>query len=53
MDRKGMDPVQHSFKEGFDDLKVNIQRLADFMAVGITDNRETANEVKQLVDDVR
>ena len=47
-----MDPVQRSVKEGFDDLKVNIQCLAYFMAFGITDNRETAKEVKQLVDDV-
>ena len=41
MERKSMDPVQRSVKEGFDDLKVNIQRLADFMVVGITNNRET------------
>ena len=50
MDRRGVDPVQRNVKEGFDDLKVNIQRLADFVAVGITDNRETAKEVKKLVE---
>ena len=48
-----MDLVQQSVKEGFDDFKVNIQSLADFVAVGITNNRETAKEVKQLVEDVR
>ena len=47
-----MDPVQRSVKEGFDELKVNIQHLADFVDVGITDNREITKEVKQLVDDV-
>ena len=48
-----MDLVHRSVKEGFDDLKVNIQHLANFVAVGITDSGETAKEVKQLVDDVR
>ena len=53
MERRGMDPVQRTVKEGFDDLKVNIQCLTDFVVVGIIDNRETAKEVKQLVEDVR
>ena len=52
MEHRRMDHVQRSVKEGFDDLKVNIQRLADFVAIEITDNRETAKEVKQLVEDV-
>ena len=34
-------------------MKVNIQCLVDFVAVGIIDNRETTKEVNQLVDDVR
>ena len=48
-----MDPVQCSVKESFDDLKVNIRCLEDFVAVGISDNREMTKDVKQLVDDVR
>ena len=46
MDRRRID-------EGFIDMKINIQRLPDIVAIGITDSRETAKEVKQLVDDVR
>ena len=38
--------------EGFIDMNINIQRLSDIVSIGITDSRETANEVKQLVDDV-
>ena len=53
MELRGMDLVQRSFKEGFDDLKVNIQRLVYFVVVGITDNREMTKEVKQVVDDVQ
>ena len=34
-------------------MKVNIQHLADFVAVGITDNKETTKDAKQLADDVR
>ena len=52
MDRRRMDPIERSVKEGFDDLKVNIQHLLDFVTIGITDNRETAKEVKQLIDEV-
>ena len=37
---------------GLADLKVNIQRLYDIVAIGIMDNRETAKEVKKLVDEV-
>ena len=48
-----MDLVQRTVKEGFDALKVNIQCLTDFVVVGITDNRETTKEVRQLMDDVR
>ena len=51
MKQRGMDLVQRTVREGFDDLKVNIRCLADFVATGITDNRETTKEVKQLVDD--
>ena len=50
MEHRGMDLVQRSVKEGFDDLKVNIQRHADFVVVGISDNREMTKENKQLVD---
>ena len=32
------------------DLKVNIQRLYDIVAIGIMDSRETAKEVKNPVD---
>lgn len=46
MDRRRID-------DGFVDLKINIQRLSDIVAIEITDGRETAKEVKQLVDDVR
>ena len=35
---------------GLVDMKVNIQRLYDIVAIGIMDNRETAKEVKNLVD---
>ena len=31
-------------------LKVNIQHLYDIVAIGIIDSRETAKEVKNLVD---
>ena len=31
-------------------LKVNIQRSYEMVAIGIMDNRETAKEVKNLVD---
>ena len=34
-------------------MKFNIQLLVDFVGIGIIDNRETAKEVKPLVDDVR
>ena len=37
---------------GLADLKVNIQCLYDIVAIGIMDNRETAKEVKKLVDEV-
>ena len=37
---------------GLADLKVNIQRLYDIVAIGIVDNRETAKEFKKLVDEV-
>ena len=53
MDRKRIDSIERSVDEGFIDLKINIQHLSDFVFVGITYNRETAKEVKQLVDDVR
>ena len=36
--------------EGLADLKVNIRRLYEMVAIGIMDNRETAKEVKNLVD---
>lgn len=35
---------------GLADLKVNIQRLYEMVAIGIMDSRETAKEVKTLVD---
>ena len=35
---------------GLADLKVNIHRLYEMVAIGIMDNRETAKEVKNLVD---
>ena len=35
---------------GIRDLKVNIQRLYNFVAIGIMDSRETTKEVKKLVD---
>ena len=53
MEHKRLDPVERSVREGFDDLKINIQCRSDFVAMGITDNRETAKEVKQLVEDAR
>ena len=53
MERTRIDPAERSVREGFDDLKINIQRLSDFVAIEITNNRETAKEVKQLVEDVR
>ena len=53
MERRGMDPIQRNVKEVLDDLKINIQGLADFMDVGVAENRETKKYVKQLVDDVR
>ena len=36
--------------EGLTDLKVNIRRLYEMVAIGIMDNRETAKEIKNLVD---
>ena len=36
--------------EGLADLKVNIRRLYEMEAIGIMVNRETAKEVKNLVD---
>ena len=53
MDRKRIDSIERSVDEGFIDLKINIQHLSDFVFVGITYNRETVKEVKQLVEDVR
>ena len=35
---------------GLADLKVNIQRLYDIVAIGIMDSKETAKEVRNLVD---
>ena len=35
---------------GIRDLKVNIQRLYNVVAIGIMDSRETAKEVKKLID---
>ena len=37
---------------GFNDLKINIQRLYEIVSIGITNNREVAKEVKKLVDEV-
>ena len=53
MDRKRIDAIERSFDEGFIDLKINIERLSNFVAVEIIDNRDTAKEVKELVEDVR
>ena len=53
MDYRGSGSRQHSVKEGLDDLKKNIRRLAEFVAVGIIDNMEMVSDVKQLVADVR
>ena len=39
--------------EGLINLKINVQHLSDFVAIGIIDNRSTSKEVKNLVDDVR
>ena len=36
--------------EGLVDLKVNIRRLYEMVAIEIMDNRETAKEIKNLVD---
>ena len=36
--------------EGIVELKVNIRRLCEMVAIGIMDARETAKEVKNLVD---
>ena len=36
--------------EGIAELKVNIQHLYEMVAIGIMDARETAKEVKNLVD---
>ena len=36
--------------EGLADLKVNIRRLYEMVAIGIMDNKEIAKEVKNLVD---
>ena len=35
---------------GLADLKANLRRLYEMLAIGITDNRETAKEIKNLVD---
>ena len=53
MGYRGLSSGQCSVKEGLDDLKKNIQRLADFVTMGIIDNREMASNFKQLVADVR
>ena len=53
MEYRGSSSGQCSVKEGLDDLKKNIQRLADFVTMGIIDNREMASNFKQLVADVR
>ena len=34
-------------------MKINIQHLSDIVSIGITYSKETAKEIKQLVDDVR
>ena len=52
MDYKGSVSGQRSVKEGVDDLKKNIHRLAYFVAVRTMHNREMASDVKQLVVDV-
>ena len=46
MDHGRIDAIERSVDEGFINLKINIQCLLDFMAVGITDNIETATKVK-------
>ena len=53
MDRRWIDPIERSIREGFNNLKTNIRRLLDFVAIGILDIRETAKDVKQLMEDVR
>ena len=53
MDLRRIVSIKRSVDEGLIDLKINIQCLSDFVAIRITDNRETAKEVKQLVEDVR
>ena len=53
MDCRRIDSIERSVDEGFIDRKINIQPLSEFVAIEITDNREIAKEVKQLVEDVR
>ena len=52
MDHRRIDSIERKVDEGFIDMKINIQFLSEFVAIGITNNRETAKEVKQLVEDV-
>ena len=53
---KGQPPTQEMDRGrdnvGLADLKVNLRCLYDIVAIGIMDNRETAKEVKKLVDAV-
>ena len=36
--------------DGLANLKVNIRRVYEMVAIGIMDNKETTKEVKNLVD---
>ena len=53
MDNIGLGSRHHNLKAVLDDPKKNIRKLADFIAVGITDNREMASDMKQLVLDMQ
>ena len=52
MDRRRIDPVERSIREGFDNLETKIRHMSDFVAIGILDSKNTAKDVKQLVEDV-
>ena len=53
METKGSGSVYSSLNACQDDLVLNICRLADFVAVGISNNREMDSDVKQLVSNMR
>ena len=49
MDNIGLGSRHHNLKAVLDDPKKNIRKLANFVVVGITENREIVLDVKQLV----